>query len=163
MRKDSYSAYSPSGMEEIRDLDGKLRSFLSIEDSVTPLERIKNGYLIVAENVLKQGILYPGMGEFPDEGYLVTERWLELAGLKGGISGLWGRTWGRLFVLEPGEGLLLMLGLLASSPTLEELITGGDVGALEGLSPRKAFRSILEAEMRRIEYMGWHLMKGDRG
>lgn len=160
MRSDSYSAYSPSGMEDVEELDRKLMSFLGLEKAVTPLERVRDGYLIIAENVLKPGILFPGMGELPDEGYLITERWLELAGLKGGISGLWGRIWGRLFVLEPRDGLVLMLGLLASSPTLEELITEGNTGALEGLSSGEAFRHLLETEMRRIEYMGWHLMRG---
>ncbi len=162
MSSDAYSSYSPTSTELVERLDSELKSILKMGDVVTPLERVRDGYLIVAENVLRSGILYPGMGEFPDEGYLITERWLELAGLKGGISGLWGRTWGRLFVLEPGEGLILLLGLLASSPTYEELITEGDVGALEGLSQAEVFQRFLEGEIRRIKYVGWHLMRGAR-
>ncbi len=158
---DAYSSYSPTGYDVVEELDNQLRTFLGRNDVITPLERVKDGYLILAENVLKSGVLYPGMGEFPDEGYLITERWLELAGLKGGISGLWGRTWGRLFVLEPREGLMLMLGLLASSPTFEELITEGDAGALEGLTQAEVFRRFLEGELKRLKYVGWHLMRGE--
>ncbi len=160
MSSDAYSTYSPSDPGELEGLDAELRSLLRRDEVITPLERVRDGYLILAENVLKSGILYPGMGEFPDEGFLITERWLELAGLKGGISGLWGRTWGRLFVLEPGEGLVLLLGLLASSPTFEELVTDGDIGALEGLGQAEVFRRFLEGEMRRLRYVGWHLMLG---
>ncbi len=159
---DAYSSYNSPEYESIRESDKSLRKLLKINNIITPLERIKDGYFIMAENVLRLGILYPGMGEFPDEGYLITERWLELAGLKGGISGLWGRTWGRLFVLDPSEGLTLMLGLLASSPTFEELITEGDVRALDGMSQREIFQHFLEGEIKRLKYLGWHLMGNRR-
>ncbi len=159
---DAYSSYNSPEYESVRKIDGLLKKFLNKDGAITPLERVKDGYLILAENVLKSGIFYPGMGEFPDEGYLITERWLELAGLKGGISGLWGRTWGRLFVLDPNEGLTLMLGLLASSPTFEELVTEGDVKALEGLSQRELFQYFLEGELKRLKYLGWHLVMGGK-
>jgi len=160
MESGAYSTYNPASFEDsIAPLDEELKEFLGEKDIVTPLERVKDGYLILAENVLRAGIFYPGMGEFPDEGYLITERWLELAGLKGGISGLWGRTWGRLFVLEPREGLMLMLGLLASSPTYEELVTGRDLGSLDGLTQGELFARFLRGEINRLRYLGWHLLR----
>jgi len=160
---EAYSSYSPSSYEELRGLDEEIREVLGSRGAVTPMERVKDGYLILAENVLREGIYYPGMGEFPDDGYLLSERWLDLAGLKGGIAGLWGRIWGRLFVLEPGEAVMLMLGLLASSPTVEELITEGDADALRGMSQHEVFMRLLEGEVRRIRYMGWHLMRRGQG
>jgi len=155
---DAYSSYSPLSYDEVRGIDEEVKGIIG-RRGITPIERVKDGYLIVAENVLREGIYYSGMGEFPDSGYLLSERWLELAGLKGGISGLWGRIWGRLFVLEPGEAIILMLGLLASSPTIEELITEGDLGSISGMSQHEFFMRLIEGELRRIRYMGWHLMR----
>lgn len=159
MLSDAYSSYSPSSYDEIRGLEDEIREIIGGREVVTPIERVKDGYLILAENVLKEGIYYPGMGEFPDSGYLLSEKWLDLAGLKGGISGLWGRIWGRLFVLDPEEALMLMLGFMASSPTMEELITGGDADALKGMTQHEIFLRLIEGEVRRIKYMGWHLMR----
>lgn len=156
---DAYSSYSPASYEELRELDEGVKEVIGSRSVVTPIERVKDGYLILAENVLKEGIYYSGMGEFPDRGYLLSERWLELAGLKGGIAGLWGRIWGRLFVVEPEEAVTLMLGLIATSPTMEELVTEGEVEALRGMSQHEVFVRLLEGEIRRIRYMGWHLMR----
>ncbi|MCS7103601.1 MAG: hypothetical protein NZ992_06955 [Candidatus Korarchaeum sp.] len=156
---DTYSSYSPANYDELKELDEKIKEVIGSKNVVTPMERVKDGYLILAENVLREGIYYSGMGEFPDQGYLLSERWLDLAGLKGGIAGLWGRIWGRLFVLEPGEAVMLMLGFIASSPTMEELITEGEVEALRGMSQHEVFVRLLEGEVRRIKYMGWHLMR----
>lgn len=160
---DAYSSYSPSSYDELKHLDEEIKGIIGSRSVVTPVERVKDGYLILAENVLREGIYYSGMGEFPDDGYLLSERWLNLAGLKGGIAGLWGRIWGRLFVLEPGEAVMLMLGLLASSPTIEELVTEGDVEALKGMSQHEVFVRLLEGEVKRIKYMGWHLMRRGQG
>lgn len=160
---DAYSSYSPASYDELRKLDEEIKEVLGSRDVVTPIERVKDGYLILAENVLREGIYYSGIGEFPDDGYLLSERWLELAGLKGGMAGLWGRIWGRLFVLEPGEAVMLMLGLIASSPTMEELVTEGDADALKGMSQHEVFVRLLGGEVRRIRYMGWHLMRRGLG
>ncbi|MEM0036725.1 MAG: hypothetical protein QXK99_04805, partial [Candidatus Korarchaeum sp.] len=160
---DAYSSYSPAGYDELKELDEEIKGIIGSRGVVTPVERVKDGYLILAENVLREGIYYSGMGEFPDDGYLLSGRWLDLAGLKGGIAGLWGRVWGRLFVLEPGEAVMLMLGLMASSPTIEELVTDGDVDALKGMSQHEVFVRLLEGEVRRIKYMGWHLMRRGQG
>ncbi len=140
------ASQEPEDLEEVRRINSEIKDFLGRE-VITPLDRVKDGYLIVAENVLKSGVIFPGMGEWPDEGFVLTESWLELSNLKGGFAGFWGRTWGRLYAMSAKEALTLLVGSMASSPTLEGLL---NIERVEN------FTELIDLEIRRLRYLGWH-------